>query len=195
MATCLVTISGTTGEVLINYVDSGSDPRTLTAAPGQLYLDDTGTDYEWTNLSGDAAVSSGCVTFTEIESNCYIIDWQQISHSSYIAAEYKFDAVVVGATTSSINESNFPGSALTLANSINALNLDTIKAVGYKVVSTASVSESYLIVKVQGTDIPYIKIKNIDDTHYIYLKGTLTVNCLPTGYTAIQTCTIGSVLA
>lgn len=195
MAACLVTISGSTGQVLINYIDAGSDPRSVIAGPGTLYLEDDGSDYEWTTLSGDAAVSSGCVSFTEVPNSCYMLSWEEHAPSGWGAPTLNFDAVILGTDIYTIDESRYPGNVQTLAENINALNLDFLKATGYKVVSGTNLLESFLILTVRGADdVPQIRIKNEDDTHHLYLIGE-TSTCLPAGYTAIDTCEIGTVLS
>ena len=192
MANCLVTVSGTTGTVLINYIDSGAIPRVLTSGPGTFLIDDGGSEYTWTNLSGDTAVSSLCIEFTEIVNNCYIFSWELTVPNQI--NNLKFTSVELGTDSNSIADLNFPFTKVTdLAAAINGLNLEQIKAKAYKVVRTTK-TEYFMILKVQGTDIPFIKIKNIDSTHFLYLKGVYTSNCLPAGYTEIETCEVGTIL-
>lgn len=197
MAACLVTISGTSGQVLIKYVDSGSEPRSVIAGPGTLYLEDDGTDYEWTTLSGDAAASSGCITLTEVPNVCYVVDWEEYPPSGWGAPTMTIDALILGSNTYAMNEVRFPANVQNVGEAVNALNLDTVKATAYKVISPtdgASALESFLILTVRGTDVPYLRIKNEADTHNLYLIG-VTSTCLPAGYTEIDTCEIGTILA
>lgn len=197
MATCLVEITGSTGQVLINYTDSGSAARSVIAGPGQLYLDDDGSDYEWTTLSGDAAVDSSCITFVEVATACYVLSWEEFPPTGWGEPTLNFDAVILGTDVYTMDTARYPGNVQTVAENINALNLDFIKATGYKVLSPSSGSdslESFLILTVKGADVPMLRITNEAETHYLYLLGESST-CLPAGYTAIDTCQIGTVLS
>ena len=136
MALCSITISGTSGSVLINYVDAGTVARTLTAGLGTLSIDDAGSDYTFTTLSGDATLTSGCISFTEVELNCYILSWELNEFNTLDNADFKFDAVEIGSTSYNMTDVNYPFcNILTLADSINSLGLDAVKATGYKIIS------------------------------------------------------------
>ena len=199
MAAGLITVSGT-GQVLIQYIDAGSVARSLITGPGTLYLDTTGTDFTWTTLSGNATASSGVITLVEIETTCYILSWEEpiLGINTFQNPRLKFNGIELDGVTTSINESYFPMSSLRVGTSINDADISNIKATAYKdVISNGSAPEShYLIVQVQGTDvIPYLRIANETSSQHLYIKGVVTGNCLPAGYTAIETCQFGSVLA
>lgn len=199
MAAGLITISGT-GQVLIQYIDAGAVARSLVAGPGTLYLETTGSDFTWTTLSGTAAASSGVITLVEIETACYILSWEEpiLGIASSSNPRLKFDGVELDGITTSIEESYFPMSSSTVGNSINNAGIYNIKATGYKDVITdgSTPSSHYLAVQVQGTDIiPYLRISNATSSQHLYIKGTVSVSCLPTGYTALESCQFGSVLA
>lgn len=186
MASCLITIGGTTGFVQIDYLDSGSDPRVVIAGPGTLYLEDDGSDYEWTNLSGDADVSSGCISFTEVPTTCYTFGWEVWRTQPAYLPDMKFDAVIVDDVEYEISEISYPvKDAVYLADKINALDEATIKAVAYKDVSSSDKKEHFIILKVRSENIPLLRIKNVDSTHHIYLRGEAS-DCLPAGYTEVS---------
>lgn len=199
MAACLVTVSGTSGSVLIQYVDGSSVSHSIISdITTSLYISDTGSDYTFTTLSGDAIASSGCVTLTEIEINHYILSWEIVRTVPQRSVGQVFDAVVIGSTTTPIDEVSFPyDPSLDVIKSINALNLPNIKATGYKIVDDTDITvplQYFVILKVTGTDIPYIRISNSDASHNIFLKGVYTATALPAGYTAVDVCEIGSTL-
>lgn len=190
MATCLVTITGTSGEVLIKYTDSGSVSRYVKSGLGQLYLDDDGSDYEWSTLNGDAAAASGCITLTEIPITCYLFSWQRLLADSL--SDAKIDAFIWNSNEYAFSTAyTFPRGYAKIAGAINALNESDFKAVAYKEVLSQNKSEQFLIVKVRGGDAPMLRITNDDGTHFMYIIGE-TTTCLPAGYTEIDTCEIGS---
>ena len=190
MATCLVTISGTSGEVLIKYTDVGAVNRYVKAGLGQLYLDDTGSDYEWSTLSGDAAAASGCITLREVPVDCYLFSWQRLLKDEITDAEV--DAFIWNSTTYTFSTlCTFPRSYGRIAAAINSLNESDFKAAAFKEVYTTDKSEQFLIVKVRGGDAPKLRITNEAGTHFMYLIGESST-CLPAEYTEIDTCEIGS---
>lgn len=193
MATCLVTVSGTSGEVLIKYTDAGSVERSIIAGVGPFYLNDTGTDYTWMNLSGDASAASGCITLTEVVTTCYILSWEVSRYDMSSFSKYMFKSVVTN-SDNDIDELIFPyTNSSRIGAVINNLNNPNIKAVGYKHIFSDK-NQNFLILKVSGSDTPYLKIRNEEDTHYLYIKGEPTMDCLPAGYTEIETCRIGTSL-
>lgn len=198
MAACLITISGTSGEVLIRYVDSTSTSRSLISGIGTLYLEDDGTDYTWTTLSGDAVAASGCITLTEVDTICYVISWEKyVNPYVYTNTNLVIDALILGSSTYSMTEYAFPRFPATVGDNINALNLEDVKAVGYKIVAGTTYLDPtsfYLIVKVRGTSVPYLRVNNPTTSKALYLKGEVSSSCLPTGYTLIDTCSLGTSL-
>lgn len=200
MASCLVTVSGTSGSVLIKYVDSSAVAhRVISDITTSLYIKDGGTNYTYTTLSGDAIASSLCITINELPTNHYIISWENVRSVPQRYIGQKFDAVILGSTTTSIDTSMYPfDPTLKIINNINTLNLEDFKITGYKIVTPTNSTDPfkyYLIVQVLGTDIPYIRINNTNNTMPLYLKGVYTATALPAGYTAVNTCQIGSGLA
>ena len=190
MATCLVTVSGTSGEVFIKYTDSGSVDRYLRAGLGQLYLDDNGTDYEWSTLSGDAAAASGCITLTEVPIVCHLISWQRLLVDEI--SDAKVDAILLDDTVYEFSTSyTFPRSQAKIADAINSLNESDFKAVAFKQVTASNKSEYFLIIKVRGDKVPKLRITNEAGTHFMYLIGEAS-SCLPAEYIEISTCELGT---
>lgn len=189
MAACLITIAGTSGKVLIEYTDSSSVKHSIISDIGPLYINDTGSEYTYTTLSGDATASSLCVTISEVAKKCYILDWEvlKLVNPKYIGQT--ITQLLVGTTTFTFaTPVLFPDSVFTIVTAINQLNSLLVKATAYRQVNTTNKSEYFIILTIKGNDIPYLKINSATDNHNLFLKGTLTTNCLPTGYNSILNC-------
>lgn len=187
MAACLITISGTSGLLRLDYKIS-SIPYSIETGVGTLYIEDTATDVTYTTLSGDLVASSGCLTITEIPLNCYSIFWEEL-----IAHDYAIESIILGNETISISEVSFSNAGVYLANSINDLDDNRIKVIGYKkeynYINDVQYVQYYYVFKVFGIDTPILKIRNADSTNYIYIYGILSGSCsLPSGYTPIEPC-------
>ena len=185
MATCLITVGGTYGEVLFNYLDSGSVARSIVSGPGEFYLDDDGSDYTYSVLYGDVTVSSGCITLTNVSLKCYLIYWQDI-YPYQLLKEFNVQSIVVGNTEYSLYEelqkvsNGLSGVAIgNIANAINNLGYPLITAPAYK-------QSYYLIVRTLDGTIPYLKLSQKTTFYNIYLKGTETTDCIPTDYTPVN---------
>lgn len=186
MAACLITVSGTSGELIINYKISTTSYSIRTGI-GTLYIEDTATAVTYTTLSGDVIASSGCLTITNLAFNCYKLSWKGI-----VTDNYKFVSVTLGTDTLSIpGDVVFPESKLSLVDAVNSIGDDRIKITQYSVGvpsgSTIFAAERDYIIRVIGTDIPIFKIKNSDNSSYIYLHGVSSA-CSITGYTDVNIC-------
>jgi len=187
MAACLITVSGTMGVIRINYTISGT-PYTIETSVGTFYIEDTATDVTYTTLSGDLIASSLCLTITEAAPSCYKIFWKNIN-----AQNYTIDAVLLGMETLSISSVSFTNSGRNLIDAINNLNDDRVKVIGYKSelsnITTSTVYNCYYILKVLGAEVPILRVKNADNSGYMYFHGELQGDCLPqTGFTIIDPC-------
>ena len=196
MASCAITIGGTSGSVVINYL-LGAVAHTMTGSFGEtIYINDTATAITYTNVSGDATASSVCVTITNLPTTCYIFDWSintvvvGCDGFSYVpASDYTFDAVLLDSTVVPLTSTSYSEvSSTVLAQAINDLNDSRVEAVATKVTSGTGTREMYLIVKVTGTYVPQIRVNATIGNHKLYLKGTVTVDCIPNGYTAFTNC-------
>lgn len=189
MAACLITVTGTSGVIRVNYTISGT-PYTVETSVGQFYIEDTATDVTYTTLSGDLVASSGCLTITELAASCYKLLWKNITAPNYIS-----EAIILGGATITIADTSFPFSQLLVEN-INNANDDRVKVIGYKYEfinptgkEIDQVYNLYYILKVLGADIPILRVRNADDDGYIYIYGVLQVDCLPqAGFTIVDPC-------
>ena len=190
MAACLITVTGTSGVIRINYTISGI-PYTIETSIGEFYIDDTATDVTYTTLSGDLiAADDGCLSpsITELPASCYLISWKGISAPGYI-----INRVYLGYETGGfvIQDTSFPA-GVSLVDAINGADDDSVKVIGYKVVRfpspEAEYSSSYLL-KVLGNQPPNIRVRNADSSEFFYIHGVLQANCLPKeGYTIVDPC-------
>lgn len=196
MASCVITISGTSGEVLIKYKLSGVN-HTMTGGFGQtIYINDTATDIYWKTVSGDAAAASGCVTITELTYTCYQIDWESYNFIQTTPPfSLKFDSVYLDNTQITITSSDVNRYTLDgLAATINDLDDDRVKAVAGKVSQSNRNTFNYsLILKVEDPYEPSLRIINSDvslprDDQFLYIKGATALSCLPVDYTEFTYC-------
>ena len=188
MAACLISVTGTSGIIRINYTISAVD-YTIETSIGSFYIDDTATGVTYTTLTGDLIASSGCLTITNEPLNCYLLFWKGITSPGY-----KANAIILGSTTITIPDTNFPLGGSTLITSINDANVDAVKVTGYKIVTDPvesddpSFNEYYYILSVIGTDVPILRVRNADNTGYIYIHGESTSCTIPPGYIPIEPC-------
>lgn len=196
MASCLVSITGTSGSVQLNYLLSGI-PQLMTGNVGDsIYINDIATSVTYTTLSGDAVASSLCETITALPQTCYIFSWglNGIPYSPSIIGflqDAQFNFTGVGLNDSFVSIPSTPYTAYTpdaLAYEINSLNNPLIEAVAKMTIFTTNRKEHFLIVKTTSTTIPELRITNSFGEHLLYLKGVVTLDCLPSGYTLINTC-------
>lgn len=75
MAACLLTFGGTSGTVRINYTLSGHINVLYSTFDDVVYIDDSATSITYETLTGDATVTSGCVTITPITKSYYLYLW------------------------------------------------------------------------------------------------------------------------
>lgn len=192
MASCAITIGGTTGSVVINYTLSAT-AHTMTAIHGEtVYINDAATAITYTTISGNATASSGCVTITSLPITCYVIDWvTNTSIAGFNGFGYSattdttFDAILLDTTVvpiTSVALTELTPNALTTA--INELGDARISAVASKKVTNDDSLEFYIIVQITGTYLPSVRM-NATNSHKMYLKGVISADCLPTGYDEI----------
>jgi len=186
MAACLITVSGTSGVIRIDYTISGT-PYSIQTSIGSFYIDDTATDVTYTTLSGDLiATDSGCLTpaIAELPASCYLISWENLPITGYIA-----NAVLLGQDTITISDTTFPNSKLVIVDSINGADSNNVKVVGYLFSSVGLNTVSSYLLKVLGSELPILRVRNSNNTEFIYIHGVLQADCLPIeGYTIVDPC-------
>jgi len=190
MASCLITTGGTNGTLRIDYQLAGNSVTAYHNFGDTIFIDDTATDITYTTLTGDVTAASGCVTITELEMICYLFKYDRLANddSSY---DPKFDAVVVGATINAITETSTKFNYIyELVYAINTTLADeTIKITAAKFVDLANdYYDIYLIMRIIGSDVPMLRIKS-PNNNYSYLIGTVSVDCVPSGYYDYNICT------
>lgn len=194
MAACLITVSGTSGEVLIRYTLSGNENE-IRSGIGNVYIDDTASSISYTTLSGDAIATSGCVTITELNSVCYKFSWEtfRITDRLYSDTLY-FDQLSLGGENLSINPTNLSESFSwkKLGSSISQLGDNRISVIaGLQTPSGRSTSIQNIIIRVIDSDAPVLRIKNKYTTNLeLILAGVESVDCIPTGYDTFEECVV-----
>lgn len=192
MAACLITVTGTSGVIRINYTINAI-PYTIETSIGEFYIDDTATDVTYTTLSGDLiATDDGCLTpaIAELPANCYKISWTNVGTEYNIANAIFLGYGIGGQIT--IPDVSFPNGRYSFVDAINNLGNDNVKVIGYKTVGLTEVSTVFsrsFILKVLGTERPDLRVRNTDNTGYIFIHGVLQPDCLPqAGYTIVDPC-------
>jgi len=189
MAACLVTISGSSGLLKLNYTISAV-AYSIETGVGTLYIESTATSVTYTTLSGNVTAASGCLTITAAPSVCNLLMWKGLNTypNGYVA-----DAIILGSETTLITQTVWPNSALGLIDNINNVTYDKVKVIGFKD-NSSSVDynynyEYYYILRTLGTDIPMLRVRNADSTGYIYIPSTLLASCaIPEDYELITPC-------
>jgi hypothetical protein len=188
MAACLITVTGTSGIIKVDYKISAIDYSIQTSI-GSFYIDDTATDVTYTTITGDLVATSGCLTITELSANYYLLSWKGIS-----ADNYKTASILLGSEEIVLPEVSFPITGKNLPPAVNNLEDVRVSIIGFKIVFLGynpipeyGYEQNYIF-KVLGTDIPILKVKNADDTSYIYIYGESTSSTLPSGYIAVEPC-------
>jgi hypothetical protein len=185
MAAALISITGTSGKVSLNYIQSAVAKSAILDI-GTLFLDDAAvTNVTYTTISGDAIASSLVFTITNLPYQYYKLEWKGLKSEGY-----KIKNVLLGVDTFNIPEVTFPESGIAFINSVNDLNNDNLKITDYKFTTLnlplafANVS---FIFRILGNDVPELEIRNIDDTGFIYVKGVPTAYPV-VGYTTVSLC-------
>lgn len=195
MAACLISITGTSGSVLIRYI-IGDNPNTITADIGDpIYIDDTSLEVTYTTLSGDAIASSGCITITELPSACYLYEWETLARvicsaggvTSYSdPIEMNFTDILIDGeevVIPPVAYSTSTGAAIELGTSINSVADERFELVAYKEVASVRNTTNYSVVlRVINVDIPELIVTNVDTSTRQYIKGAVSA-CLPAGFT------------
>lgn len=179
MATCLITVGGTYGEVLFNYIDAGSVARSIVSGTGEFYLDDDGSDYTYSVLYGDVTASSLCITLTEIEFKCYLIYWN-MAGTCNLGNQYTLQSVIAGDIEYSLYEKM--GTKSFTGHSIGPI----INDLGYPIITAPSCQGNSIVIRTLNGQVPYLKFSDKLSTYNIYLKGVEITDCVPAGYSELD---------
>jgi hypothetical protein len=189
MAACLVTISGSSGILKLNYIIS-SVAYSIETGVGTLYIESTATSVTYTTLSGNVTAASSCLTITAAPAVCNLLMWKGLNTNpqGYVA-----DAIILGSETTLITGTSWPNSGGGLIDNINNVTYDKVKVIGYKrdlsIVNEEYSYEYYYILRTLGTDTPMLRVRNFDSTGYIYIPSTLSASCaIPEDYELITPC-------
>lgn len=191
MAACLISVTGTDGLLRLDY-KIGAIPYSLETSKGSFYIEDTATDVTYTTLTGDVIASSLCLTITELPATCSVIGWQNINLQNLV-----IDAVILGTTTYTFSDISLINAGITLADTINSLNINDIKVIGYlpynENISSPSgtivtnIGWSYLF-KTTGSDLPSIRIRETISDLYLYINGIEQFCSIIEGYQSVNPC-------
>ncbi len=188
MASCAITIGGTSGSVLIRYT-LGSVKNTITAAFGsEVFISSTATAVTYTTLSGDATATSGCVSITELEETCYEFKWESLKPGCDRGD--LINAVMTGVTAIAVSPISISSYYKDVADVIDSANNAAILPVAGKfTVGTNGISKNYLRVKIYGSE-TYIALRvyNPDSTFLTYVVGTPVSCTIPGDYTVTNSC-------
>lgn len=189
MALGLINVTGTSGSVLIKY-KIGIVEHSLIADIGDTGIDTTAIDVTYTTIAGNAIAASLSFTITALSYVYYNFTWKEI-----MANNYKVTNVLLGTTVYTISEVSFPNTNTDLITNINSLNNNSLKITDFKnsnfsvlgnITLNNTPNNSY-IMKVIGDDVPELKIKNSDNSGFIYIKG-LPILYPVIGYTSVPVC-------
>ncbi len=200
MAAQLLTVSGTSGSVLVQYVDTLSQPHKIVLdINANTYLDDAAiadTTIYYTTLSGDAIVTSGGLTVVENAKVSYTFLWEAPKSAPPTNYSQSFDGIVLGSDVQSFAESNYPfDRSLNVLTNLNELGLDNARATAYKIVDGTSTDpvKFYAVITTIGLEIDEVRLRvtSVDNESAIYIFPTGTDTEVPSGYTAIPSCELG----
>lgn len=170
MAACLISITGNSGKIKLEY-KLGEIINSIETSIGSFYIDDSATDVKYTILSGDIIVSSECLTVTQISVNYFKIGWKGIQADSY-----KIHSILLGEEVIDISNKNisFPdGRNIKEINSFEKINAVARKR-EYIQNGNLGLYGLSLILKVVGTETPIFKIANKDNSGFIYIHAEPT---------------------
>lgn len=189
MASCLITLAGTSGDITIRYTqDSVVNTINTSYGVAPIYIDDSATDITYTTLSGDVTASSGCVTITELPVNHYVITYDRLK-SNATSYDARFDAVIVDGVVKDLDPTisdKYPSHTALIEAINDTLNDYTIKVVAVNKElaggSTNYYNISLVLRTVGATSPPLLRINSHYDNKS-YLIGEVSV-AAPDGYTA-----------
>lgn len=186
MASCEITATGSSGQAILKYKIGTNNYSTIVNIGDPIYIDDTASDVIFTRISGDIAVSSGCIAVTEVEYVCYIFKWE----SKGIPTNFTFVSLLHMDGEQVIDEVPFDLLNLEdLATSINKSS-ERIKAIAGKteVQNDRLSGFHYLKIRSIGFDIPFLKIRNTGTPFFLYLVPDPDSCSIDSGFTEFNIC-------
>ncbi len=189
MAACLITITGTTGTLELRFKLSGVDKTIIFNESNLITVDDaTVTDVTYT-ADGDMVATSGCLTITDEPATCRLWYWKDLDLENY-----EIDAVVVESTVTEITNVPIDSTITEIAETINSSTTYRTKVLGIKsdivmdgIEAFPTSNETFIKIRVFGTDEPFLRLKELSSSSYLYVPSTSTT-CDLTDYTEINEC-------
>jgi hypothetical protein len=179
---CLISITGTTGSVHIQFVQGGHTNSIYASVGDSAYIPDGIAAATFTSLEGDATASSSCATLTEVPKKLYQFSWQV----PLCATSYTFKELLDGTTSHDLGDLTYDSwSPLAIANLLNEYNLAELRAVGLKIIRTETSAILYLIVEVISLNVPEIKLQGTAATELLFLKG-VEVSSVPYDFSVLD---------
>jgi hypothetical protein len=170
MSACLISITGTSGKVKLEY-KLGEVVNSIETSIGSFYIDDAATDVKYTTLFGDAVVSSECISITEIPVNYFKIGWKGIQADGYKISFILLEEEIIDISNKNIS---FPdGKNIKEINSVEKINVVARKREYAEDGNLAIIGVSFIL-KVLGTETPIFKIANKDNSGFIYIHAEPT---------------------
>ncbi len=184
---CDITITGTNGSATIFYTLNGNLDSVTGFVGDVVYVSKSAINVYFVTNTGDAVPDTSCLVIGEANFNCYLFSWEIGLADEVPLDDAFFSRVYLGTNEWAINslytniETFNNVSARDMFTAINNLNTPLVTVSCY----LDSDINSYIFVKVIGTDIPKIQITNPtgEGTDYMYIYGVLQESCdCPDGF-------------
>lgn len=186
MASCSISINGTSGSVLIRY-NLTTGAHTMSGLEGDtLYIDDAATEVTYATLSGDAIAESECVTITEATTSYYLFEWETIGIDNTISNGMTFYQIIT-----SEGEFSFPNVDFTKNKAWTELAL-AIGNIGNEGITPKSGKQTLtgrgtaiesIVIQVVSESTPELKLVTTTSELFLYLKGVVSADSIPEGFT------------
>lgn len=184
---CDITITGTSGSVIILYTINGHTDSVTGSVGDVVYISKNAINVSYVTVTGDAVPDTSCLVIEEADYNCYLFSWEIGAPDQVPLDDAIFTQVNLGTTNWTISS---PYTVYeTLLNVSGRDMFTTVNNIGTPLIIAScyldSDINSYLFVKVVGTDIPKIRITNPtgEGTDFMYIYGVLQDSCdCPDGF-------------
>ncbi len=184
---CDITIAGTNGSATIFYTLNGNLDSVTGFVGDVVYISKDAVNVYFVTNTGDATPDTSCLVIGEANYNCYLFSWEIDPGAEIPLNDATFTKLYLGINEWTISspytvvETLTNVSARDMFTTVNNVNTPLFVASCY----LDNEIDSYLFVRVIGTDIPKIQITNPtgETTDYLYLYGELQESCdCPDGF-------------